>query len=57
MIGFLIYLVNRIIKLAGGSFSLIVSFALILAGAIGNMIDSAFYGMIFSETHLNTTTS
>ena len=28
----------------------LVGFALILAGAIGNMIDSAFYGLIFSES-------
>lgn len=28
----------------------LAGFALILAGAIGNMIDSAFYGMIFSES-------
>lgn len=28
----------------------IVGFALILAGAVGNMVDSAFYGMIFSES-------
>ena len=28
----------------------IYSISLILAGAIGNMIDSAFYGMIFSES-------
>ena len=27
------------------------SISLILAGAIGNMIDSAFYGMIFSESY------
>ena len=31
-------------------FWLIFSFSLILAGAIGNIIDSAFYGMIFSES-------
>jgi len=30
---------------------LIVSLALVLAGAIGNMIDSAFYGMIFSHSN------
>ncbi|HLG36245.1 MAG TPA: lipoprotein signal peptidase [Bacteroidia bacterium] len=30
---------------------LIISFSLILAGAIGNIIDSAFYGMIFSESN------
>ncbi len=30
---------------------LIISFALILAGAIGNILDSAFYGLIFSESY------
>ena len=29
---------------------LIISIALILAGAVGNIIDSAFYGLIFSES-------
>lgn len=29
----------------------VVSLSLILAGAIGNMIDSAFYGLIFSESY------
>jgi signal peptidase II len=29
---------------------LITAFALIFAGAIGNIIDSAFYGMVFSES-------
>ena len=28
----------------------IVGFAMILAGAIGNMVDSALYGVIFSES-------
>ena len=31
-------------------FGLIACFSLILAGAIGNILDSAFYGMIFSES-------
>ena len=30
---------------------LIISLSLVLAGAIGNMIDSAFYGMIFSSSN------
>lgn len=30
---------------------ILYSVALILAGAIGNMIDSAFYGLIFSESY------
>lgn len=34
---------------------LIVSISLIMAGALGNMIDSAFYGMIFSESMFHET--
>ena len=30
---------------------IVYSISLILAGAIGNVIDSAFYGMIFSESY------
>ena len=30
---------------------LVVCFSLILAGATGNLIDSAFYGLIFNESH------
>ncbi|HVA97933.1 MAG TPA: lipoprotein signal peptidase [Bacteroidia bacterium] len=30
---------------------LIISFSLIFAGALGNIIDSAFYGMIFSDSN------
>ncbi len=30
---------------------LIISFSLILAGALGNIIDSTFYGLIFSEAY------
>jgi len=33
------------------SMGLIVCFSLILAGATGNLIDSAFYGMIFNDSH------
>lgn len=33
--------------------SLIVSLSLILAGAIGNMLDCAFYGLIFSESYFH----
>lgn len=29
----------------------VLSISLILAGAIGNMIDSAFYGLVFSESY------
>jgi len=33
------------------SYGLIISFSLILAGALGNIIDSTFYGLIFSEAY------
>lgn len=33
---------------------LIISFSLIMAGALGNIIDSAFYGLIFSESSYHT---
>ncbi|MCK9639010.1 MAG: lipoprotein signal peptidase [Prolixibacteraceae bacterium] len=32
-------------------FGLVLCFSLILAGATGNLIDSAFYGLIFNESH------
>jgi signal peptidase II len=48
-IGFLIYYIARLVKSNVG-YGILASFAFILAGAIGNIIDSAFYGMIFSES-------
>ena len=35
------------------SAALLVCVSLILAGALGNIIDSAFYGLIFSESYFN----
>lgn len=48
-VGFLIYYL-RFLDKAGASMGLLISFALILSGAIGNILDSAFYGLIFSES-------
>lgn len=42
------YIVHLSRKKVG--FGVILSFSLILAGAIGNIIDSAFYGLLFSES-------
>lgn len=44
------YYIRLLIK-AGASLGILVSFALILAGALGNILDSAFYGLIFSESY------
>ncbi len=48
-IGALIYYLITLIR-KKSSAGLIISISLILAGAIGNMIDSAFYGIIFNES-------
>lgn len=45
----LIYIIRGMIK-AKENTGLLIAFALIIAGAIGNIIDSAFYGMIFSAS-------
>ncbi|NBC24065.1 MAG: lipoprotein signal peptidase [Bacteroidetes bacterium] len=47
--GFLIYLIRILWKL-GERLGLLLSMGLILAGALGNIIDSLFYGMLFSES-------
>jgi len=51
---FLGYYIHLLLK-AKASTGLLVSFALILAGALGNIIDSAFYGLIFSESPYHST--
>ena len=48
-VGFLIWYIIKLCK-KNTAFGVIFSFSLILAGAVGNIIDSAFYGMIFSES-------
>jgi signal peptidase II len=48
-VAFLAYYLRHLLH-AKASTGLLLSFALILAGALGNIIDSAFYGMIFSDS-------
>jgi signal peptidase II len=40
----------------GATTGFVVSVSLIMAGAIGNIIDSAFYGMIFNESYMQVAT-
>ncbi len=49
MVAVLLFLLKKTIE-SNQKTSLIVSLSLIIAGAIGNIIDSVFYGMIFSES-------
>lgn len=53
MVGVLIYLLRGMMK-SGEPLGLIISFSMIIAGAIGNIIDSAVYGLIFSESYIHS---
>lgn len=46
--GIMVYLLSLIRKNAPAG--MIVAFSLIFAGAVGNIIDSAFYGLLFTES-------
>ena len=48
-VGFMIYYIKLLINEKAHK-GLIISISLILAGAVGNILDSAFYGLIFSES-------
>lgn len=48
--GVLIYVLHALIK-NKEKMGLIISVALIFAGAFGNILDSTFYGLIFSESY------
>lgn len=48
-VSFLAWFISTLIK-RDYSFGVLLSFALILAGATGNIIDSTFYGLIFEES-------
>lgn len=48
LLWFLMYLIRR-----GVRTPLVICISLIIAGAIGNLIDSCFYGLIFNESYYN----
>ncbi len=48
-IGFFCVVLRRLIR-RGASYGLIVCVAMVIAGAVGNIIDNLFYGLIFSES-------
>lgn len=53
--GFIIWYLVRIIR-KGCRTSVVAYLTLILTGAIGNLIDSCFYGLIFNESYYNVAT-
>ena len=50
IVAFLIYYLFRIIKKEKADWIVVTVLSLIISGAIGNIIDSLFYGIIFSES-------
>ncbi|MFR9642027.1 MAG: lipoprotein signal peptidase [Rikenellaceae bacterium] len=53
MIAAIIYYIAKLVRESAPK-GIIIPIAMILAGAIGNMIDSIFYGLIFSESTTST---
>ncbi len=49
-VSFLLFFVHRLI-VEKANILVLISFSLILSGALGNILDSAFYGIIFSESY------
>ena len=52
---FIIWLITKYLR-EGQRRSLILSLTVIVAGAIGNIIDSCFYGLIFNESYYSVAT-
>lgn len=55
-VGFIFYWLNQLTKKEDVKTGGIVAVALILAGALGNIIDSAFYGLLFSDSYNDVAT-
>ena len=49
---FIVWLIAKLIR-KGGRTSLIYSLTLIVAGAVGNLVDSCFYGFIFNDSYFS----
>ncbi|MDD2583993.1 MAG: lipoprotein signal peptidase [Bacteroidales bacterium] len=54
LIGFIIHYINKLIK-TNAPLGVLYGVSLILIGAMGNVIDSMFYGLIFNESTFTTT--
>ena len=50
-VGFLIYYLTSLLRTAKKPFGYVVCIAMVLAGALGNLIDCLFYGEIFSSSY------
>jgi signal peptidase II len=51
IVSFLIYYLHKLLKKKAIDWIIVMVFSLIIAGALGNIIDSLFYGVIFNHSH------
>lgn len=49
-VGVCIFFIVRLLKRTDVKFGFIVSLALLIAGALGNLVDNMFYGLVFTES-------
>jgi len=52
VVGWGAFYVNKLIKKTSFPSGLLICFGLIIGGALGNIIDSTFYGLIFNESSI-----
>ncbi|MCQ2051369.1 MAG: lipoprotein signal peptidase [Bacteroidaceae bacterium] len=52
-IGLIVYLINRLVKSNRFPRGFLVCLAFLVAGATGNILDSMFYGLIFTESGIH----
>lgn len=50
VVGAFFYIVHKMLRTKSTPLSMLISMALIIAGAMGNIVDSVFYGAIFSAS-------
>lgn len=54
LVAFMVWYILRLIKQDKMDWGLLVTFSLIVAGAVGNILDCLFYGLIFNESTVTT---
>ena len=52
VVGWGVFYVNKLVKQNSFPSGLLICFGLIIGGALGNIIDSTFYGVIYQNLHL-----
>ncbi|MBR6269284.1 MAG: lipoprotein signal peptidase [Bacteroidales bacterium] len=50
LVGVIIFYINRLLKKPETPWGVLVGLSAIMCGALGNIVDSLFYGLIFSES-------